>query len=359
MNDRFIVEGGHRLSGEITPQGAKNEALQVICATLLTEDEVRISNIPEILDIMNLIGLLEGMGVSVTRHARGVFSFRADHIDTAYIESDEFVLDVLIVGHFQRLHGRGILSHSAPHVGTGRNHDHVAAHLGDVGLYAALAALADGKHGDDRGHADDDAESREEGAHLVGEDGPNGYFEKIGIIHVVECFGRFRLPDFGSPSAVAVLNSSFIRVGREGCEAFCRTEDIVIVFVADDVAVAELNVALYTEGNDSQYTDCVMVDYTVGLRATAGANRFTRLHAWGGMVPPKPGEKVGEMLVKSICFQIPGHLNTLKDCYADTGWIGFDIGVCFPSLGITAGARRLATKSSACLRMVAKPFSAI
>ena len=91
MNDRFIVEGGHRLSGEITPQGAKNEALQVICATLLTEDEVRISNIPEILDIMNLIGLLEGMGVSVTRHARGDFSFRADHIDTAYIESDEFV----------------------------------------------------------------------------------------------------------------------------------------------------------------------------------------------------------------------------------------------------------------------------
>ena len=85
MNDRFIVEGGHRLSGEITPQGAKNEALQVICATLLTEDEVRISNIPEILDIMNLIGLLEGMGVSVTKHARGDFSFRADHIDTAYI----------------------------------------------------------------------------------------------------------------------------------------------------------------------------------------------------------------------------------------------------------------------------------
>ena len=91
MSDRFIVEGGHRLSGEITPQGAKNEALQVICATLLSEDEVRISNIPEILDIMNLIGLLEGMGVSVTRHARGDFSFRADHIDTAYIESDEFV----------------------------------------------------------------------------------------------------------------------------------------------------------------------------------------------------------------------------------------------------------------------------
>jgi len=85
------------------------------------------------------------------------------------------------------------------------------------------------------------------------------------------------------------------------------------------------NVALYTQGNDSQYTDCVMVDYTVGVRATAGANRFTRIHVWGGMVPPKPDEKVGEMLVNSICFQIPGSLNTLKDCYADTGWIGFDI----------------------------------
>ena len=90
MSDRFIVEGGHRLSGEITPQGAKNEALQVICATLLTRNEVRISNIPEILDILNLIGLLEGMGVTVTRHAKGDFSFKADHIDTTYIESDEF-----------------------------------------------------------------------------------------------------------------------------------------------------------------------------------------------------------------------------------------------------------------------------
>ena len=85
------------------------------------------------------------------------------------------------------------------------------------------------------------------------------------------------------------------------------------------------NVALYTQGNDSQYTDCVMVDYTVGVRATAGANRFTRLHVWGGMVPPKPGEKVGEMLVESICFQLLGCQNTLKDCYADTGWVGFDV----------------------------------
>lgn len=112
-----------------------------------------------------------------------------------------------------------------------------------------------------------------------------------------------------------------LHVDREGAEVIAQN----LYFKGTKNGLAG-NVALYTEGNDSQYTDCVMVDYTVGLRATAGANRFTRLHAWGGMVPPKPGEKVGEMLVKSICFQIPGHLNTLKDCYADTGWIGFDIG---------------------------------
>jgi UDP-N-acetylglucosamine 1-carboxyvinyltransferase len=60
----FIIEGGHRLKGEITPQGAKNEALQVICATLLTQESVRIQNIPNILDVNNLIALLEQMGVT-------------------------------------------------------------------------------------------------------------------------------------------------------------------------------------------------------------------------------------------------------------------------------------------------------
>mgnify|MGYP003441821719 FL=1 len=61
----FVVEGGHKLSGSITPQGAKNEALQIISAVLLTKEEVTVSNIPEILDIKNLILLLEGMGVKV------------------------------------------------------------------------------------------------------------------------------------------------------------------------------------------------------------------------------------------------------------------------------------------------------
>ena len=87
----FIVEGGRKLSGAIRPQGAKNEALQVICATLLTKEEVTISNVPEILDIKNLILLLEGMGVKVTRKDKGVFSFKADDIDEEYISSAQFV----------------------------------------------------------------------------------------------------------------------------------------------------------------------------------------------------------------------------------------------------------------------------
>ena len=88
---RFIIEGGHRLSGEITPQGAKNEALEVISAVLLTADPVVISNVPEILDVKNLIDLLKGMGVKVQRLEKGTWRFQADAVDTAYIETEEFV----------------------------------------------------------------------------------------------------------------------------------------------------------------------------------------------------------------------------------------------------------------------------
>jgi len=88
---KFIIEGGHALHGEIIPQGAKNEALQILSATLLTDKPVRISNVPEILDIKNLIDLLIGMGVKVERHARGEYTFQADSIDTTYVESEEFV----------------------------------------------------------------------------------------------------------------------------------------------------------------------------------------------------------------------------------------------------------------------------
>ena len=87
----FIVEGGHKLSGAIRPQGAKNEALQVISAVLLTKEEVVISNIPEILDIKNLILLLEGMGVEVKRLDKGVYSFKAENVDKDYIASADFV----------------------------------------------------------------------------------------------------------------------------------------------------------------------------------------------------------------------------------------------------------------------------
>ena len=87
----FIVEGGHLLNGEIYPQGAKNEALEVISATLLTSQEVRISNIPEILDVKNLIALLNSMGVEVTRHSKGDYSFKASDIRSEYVESSDFV----------------------------------------------------------------------------------------------------------------------------------------------------------------------------------------------------------------------------------------------------------------------------
>ncbi|MBP5335733.1 MAG: UDP-N-acetylglucosamine 1-carboxyvinyltransferase [Bacteroidales bacterium] len=88
---KFIVEGGHSLSGEIRPQGAKNEALEVISAVLLTKSEVRISNVPEILDVKNLIALLQGMGVKVERLSRGEYSFCARDIDPSYIRSADFV----------------------------------------------------------------------------------------------------------------------------------------------------------------------------------------------------------------------------------------------------------------------------
>ena len=89
--ESFIIEGGHGLSGEITPQGAKNEALEVICACLLTAEPVRITNIPEILDVCNLIKLLQDMGVAVVRNAPHDYTFTAANIDLGYLASDEFV----------------------------------------------------------------------------------------------------------------------------------------------------------------------------------------------------------------------------------------------------------------------------
>ena len=90
----FIIEGGHQLKGEITPQGAKNEALQVICATLLTEEEVIIENIPDILDVNNLIDLLKDMGVKVRKLNPDTYSFQASNIDLEFTNTEDYMRKV-------------------------------------------------------------------------------------------------------------------------------------------------------------------------------------------------------------------------------------------------------------------------
>ena len=113
----FIIEGGRPLSGTITPQGAKNEALQVICASLLTDEAVTIQNIPDILDVNNLIQLLRDVGVSVTKHSRNDYTFQADKVRLDYLESDEFVRkcaalrgSVLMIGPLLARFGRAIVA---------------------------------------------------------------------------------------------------------------------------------------------------------------------------------------------------------------------------------------------------------
>ena len=113
----FVIEGGHPLKGTITPQGAKNEALQIICATLLTDKQVRISNIPNILDINNLIQLLIDMGVKVEKHAEGDFSFTADQINLDYLTTPEFLArcsslrgSVLLVGPLLARFGKAFIA---------------------------------------------------------------------------------------------------------------------------------------------------------------------------------------------------------------------------------------------------------
>lgn len=90
MSGTFIIEGGHPLNGSITPQGAKNEALQVLCATLLTKEEVVIDNIPDILDVNNLIDLLGCMGVKVWREGRHKCHFQAENVNLDYLQTDDF-----------------------------------------------------------------------------------------------------------------------------------------------------------------------------------------------------------------------------------------------------------------------------
>lgn len=113
----FVVHGGRSLSGEITPQGAKNEALQVICATLLSPDKITIRNIPDISDVNNLIDLLSSMGVKVTRESGSVAVFEAKNIDFKYLETPEFraqssVLrgSIMIVGPLLARFGKAFIS---------------------------------------------------------------------------------------------------------------------------------------------------------------------------------------------------------------------------------------------------------
>lgn len=113
----FIIEGGHQLSGTITPQGAKNEALEVICATLLTSDEVIIRNIPDILDVNNLITLLKDIGVKVSKLSANDYSFKADSLNLDYLESDEFVKkcaalrgSVLMIGPLLARFGKAVIT---------------------------------------------------------------------------------------------------------------------------------------------------------------------------------------------------------------------------------------------------------
>jgi UDP-N-acetylglucosamine 1-carboxyvinyltransferase len=113
----FVIEGGFPIKGEITPQGAKNEALQVICATLLTSDEVQIQNIPDIQDVNNLIRLLSDIGVKVTNGGKGTFTFQADDVNLDYLQSVEF-LDrcsklrgsVMMVGPLLARFGKALVS---------------------------------------------------------------------------------------------------------------------------------------------------------------------------------------------------------------------------------------------------------
>lgn len=112
----FIVEGGHKLSGEITPQGAKNEALQVICAVLLTSEKVTLSNLPDIVDVRMLIDLIKGLGVKVERADANTYTFEAAKIDLKYLESKAFVQkasrirgSVMLIGPLLARFGRAVL----------------------------------------------------------------------------------------------------------------------------------------------------------------------------------------------------------------------------------------------------------
>lgn len=112
----FVIEGGYKLQGVITPQGAKNEALQILCATLLSAEPVTIHNVPDIIDVNKLINILEKSGVKVSRQAKGSYTFQADKVDLGYFDSDEFKEDgkalrgsIMMVGPMLARFGMGCI----------------------------------------------------------------------------------------------------------------------------------------------------------------------------------------------------------------------------------------------------------
>jgi len=112
----FIIEGGHQLKGKIQPQGAKNEALQILCAVLLTAEEIRIDNIPDIIDVNKLIALLKKLGVKIAKVGKGSYTFKADDVNLKYLESAEFKEDgkglrgsIMIVGPLLARFGKGYI----------------------------------------------------------------------------------------------------------------------------------------------------------------------------------------------------------------------------------------------------------
>ncbi|MDX1277889.1 UDP-N-acetylglucosamine 1-carboxyvinyltransferase [Oceanihabitans sediminis] len=112
----FKIEGGHQLKGKIQPQGAKNEALQILCAVLLTPELVTINNIPDIVDVNKLIELLKSLGVKVEKIGKGTYTFQADELNLAYLESEQFKIDgrglrgsIMIVGPLLARFGKGYI----------------------------------------------------------------------------------------------------------------------------------------------------------------------------------------------------------------------------------------------------------
>lgn len=112
----FIIEGGHQLKGEIQPQGAKNEALQILCAVLLTEQPVTINNVPDIIDVNKLISLLNNLGVKVTKNGPESYTFQADQVDLDFLQSEDYKVQgrglrgsIMLVGPLLARFGKGYI----------------------------------------------------------------------------------------------------------------------------------------------------------------------------------------------------------------------------------------------------------